>query len=1205
MRTKLTALLFVLFLVQFAYGQAGLGSIAGTVLDASHASIPNATIKVLQLSTNSERTTNSNDSGLFMVPSLVPSTYKVTITATGFKERTIDNLDLTAFQNLSLGSIEMAVGGGTETVDVTAEAVQLDTVSAVRDSTVTAEQVAAIPALGRNWVTMLRVIPGSQAANSSGIVGHEEGYDGLTDFKVNGKAGSTAQMNLDGGPNIDHGADGKTTVTPALESIQEISVLTNNYQAQYGSRQGVVVNVTTKSGSNTYHATAWDYVRNEALNANSHWYNMQGLKRPYYRYNYFGGNIGGPILKNKVFLFANNETMRVGSAGSASYSRVPTALERIGDFSQTLQSNGNKPVIYYPGTQAAGAAVPVPNNILPPTLVSPVGKSMAAILPMPNYANDLTNNYVNTGQGYDNRWLNVGRLDWNVTPKNRFYLSVHYDYEHRRTPGNMPWTWSGWDRPDRSAAANVTSMITPMLVVENTFAWQLDFVHAGLNLFPDVSQINVKALGLNIPLVYPVHDQYNTDPNMQILPTITNSGFYNWGFARTPWFARAPEYTWSSTWTWVKGNHMIKGGLQIIVNKKNEWDNNTSKGSFDFAVNTSSAFDTGYTQSNFLTGAINQFQQVDAAKVKYSLYQDTDIFLQDTWKVHPNLTLDYGVRFYHAPGERDTRPDVTQDAQFVPSLWNAAKAPRFYVPNPANTKTLIDPANPNNPLPASVFNSLLYSIVPGSGDLMNGVVALNGKSGVGNGSFIKLGPRGGFSWQFARGTVLRGGFGISFGRFSIGQSIGPFEGGLANSVDYRQTSFATLQASSVSRISPRDFGGQDPSTAKPPRMIDFSLTLQRELPGRILLDVGYVGNLQQHQYISFNINTILPGTSWLAKYVDPRLAGNNFSGAVSASNPGPLAGSQNVDSNLMRPYTGLGALATPSGVGNNRYNALQINAQKRYSHGLNLQAVYSFGKLITETDGAGRSPYYMWKSYSGFVQDGDRAQTFTLSYTYEVPSLGKALGWNNGFTKRVFDNWSLAHVLSFMSGPASTPSFGTSTLQYAGSTSNVANLNSIFTGSPDITPRILPTMNPNGATDTYHMLNTSALTLPAVGTDGRGSLSYYFAPGTFSNDVTLTKQIPIREPVKAELRASIYNLFNTPRHQDVLIAPVFKANGATSASGYTLFNTPENLVANLLKSTPTANAQAQYNIYRTGVGSTNMTSVLDARRIELSLKVNF
>ncbi|MCC7175389.1 MAG: hypothetical protein IT159_09345 [Bryobacterales bacterium] len=1081
---------------------------------------------------------------------------------------------------------------------------QLATESAVRDATIQSKQVTDMPVQGRNWVTMLRIIPGAMAANTQGVVGREAGYDGLVDFTVNGKTGSTAQMNLDGGTNIDHGADGKTTVTASLESIQEISVLANNFQAQYGTRQGVVINVTTKSGTNQWHGTAWDYLRNEALTANPASNNMQNIPRPRYRYNYFGGNLGGPIIKDRLFIFVNHETLRLNNTMNSTLSRVPTELERKGDFSQTLMANGQKPVIYSPGSQAAGSPQPIPGNILPDNLLSPVGKALANVYPAPNFPNDLTNNYRLVGEAYDKRWLNVGRMDWNISPNHRAFLRFTYDYQHRRTPSAMPFTWTAsWDRPDRALSANVTSTLSPTLVVENLFSWQLDFVHAGMFLWPDRNMVNTKALGLSdLPLVYPVQNQYLTDPGFQFLPEIRNTGFYNWSFTRFPWFAKAPEYQWASTWSWLKGTHVVKAGVQVIVNKKNEWDNNNSKGVFDFGVNTASPFDTGYNQANMLTGAINQFLQTGNAAVKYSMYQDVHFFLQDTWKIMPKLTLDYGVRFYHVPGERDTRPDITKDAAFNAGLWDPKKAPRFYIPDPTNTKQLIDPANPGSPLPASVFNALLYSIVPGSGDVMNGVVALNGKSGLGDPGFFLLGPRGGFAWQALNKTVVRGGFGISYGRPSITQAINIFENGLAEQIDYRMTSFTTLKTSTVRRISPRDFGASDPSTKQPPRVYDISLSVQRDLPGGWLVDVGYVGNLQQHQYIQFNLNAIPPGVSHLAQFVDSRIAGNNFAGTVTASNPGPLPGTRNVDSNLMRPYLGMGALNAATTVGNNRYSSLQVTATKRYSHGLSVQAVYTLGKLISGTQGVGNF-YSNWKRYTGYTADNDRAQTMTLNYTYEVPSLARVLGWQgNAAARRIFDGWGLAHILSFMSGRAQTPGFA---LQYAGSTQAVANLNSIFTGSPDIAARIVPMRNPNTNVDRYHQFDTTAFTLPLLGTDGTGSRNYYYAPGTSSNDITVTKQVPIRERYGIELRASIFNLFNSARYQDVYTSLNYKMNGQGYYSGWSLLNTPETLVSTLLKSNPNATALAQYNQYRTGVGSTNMGSVLDPRRVELALRFKF
>ncbi len=1207
MRTKLAALLFVFFVVQFAaFGQAGLGSISGTVLDSSKASIPNATIKVLQVSTGSERNTATNQAGLFMVPSLVPSTYTVTISAAGFKERSFSNLALNAFDNIALGSVELEVGSGAATViDVTAEAVQLATESAVRDNAIESKQVTEMPLQGRAWISMMKVIPGAMAATSQGVTGREAGYDGLGDFRINGKGTNTTQMNLDGGGNVDHGTDGKTTVTASLESIQEISVLTNNFQAEYGNRSGSVINVTTKSGTNNYHVTIWDYVRNEALNANSAASNIAGLPRTKYRYNYLGLNVGGPVLKNKVFLFLNHEEPKIASTSNTATNLVPTLLERKGDFSQTLLANGSKPVIYMPGTQAAGAPVPMPGNIIPPAMLvgNTIGQRLASLYPEPNYANNLTYNYVNTGSGYDHRWLSVGRLDWNVSDKTRAYMRFTYDYEHQRNPGALPWIQSGWDRPDRALSVNVTHMFTPTVVMEGLFAWQLDFVHAGLFLF-DVNKIDRNQVGLSdLPLVYPnVQNQYLTNSTIKILPAVTNTGYYNFGFGRTPWYAKAPEYQWSDKLTWVKGSHVFKAGLQVIVNKKNEWDNSTAKGSFDFAVNTASAFDTGYNQANFVLGAINQFQQIDNPGVKYSIYQDTDLFLQDTWKVVPSFTLDYGVRFYHMPGEQNTRPEITKAGYFDPAKWDPKQAPRFYIPDPKTPTQLIDPASPNSPLAKSVFNTLLYSIVPGSGNLMNGVVDLKGASALGNPRWLLVAPRGGFAWQVSPNTVVRGGFGWSYGRPNIGQAITPFENATANSVDYRMTSFSTLTSSSVSRISPRNVGGYDPSTMRPQSVYDFSLSVQREIPLRILLDVAYVGNIQRHQVIAVNLNQILPGTAYLPQYIDPRLAGNNFAGGVTASNPGALPGTQTVDANLMRPYVGLGTLNAIPQVGNNRYNSLQVTANKRLSHGLSLSSAYTWGKLITGTESVGPF-YYNWKKYTGYAANNERGQTLSINYNYAIPALTPLLGLQKSkLAKGIFDQWSFAHVIGWMSGRLQTPSF---TLQYANSTSAVANLNAIFTGSPDIAPRILPISSPNGATDTYHQFNTSVFTLPAPGGYGMGSRNYLLTPSTFSNDITVTHQIPVREGVGFELRASVFNLFNSPRFQDVNTALSYKMNGASFASGTSLINTPEALQATYLKSNPSATAVAQYNQYRTGVGSKNLDSVLDPRRVEIALRFKF
>ncbi len=1217
------AILVTLFNVG-AYAQSGLGSITGTVTDSTEARLPGATVRVVQLSTNTERVTLTNEAGLFNIPSLVASDYSLTIELPGFKQRKLASLTLNAFQNLALGMITLEVEGApATTIDVTAEAPLIQTENGIRATAIQSAQVTEMPAQGRNWSTLLKIIPGAAPVNNQGIVGRELDSTGYNDFRVNGKDGRQTQMNLDGGSNVDHGNDGKTTVTPSLESIQEVSVLTNNFQAEYGIRAGVVVNVVTKSGSNNWHGTAWDYLRNEVLNANSADNNFLGVPRPKYRYNYFGGNLGGPIKRDKLFFFFNQENTKVFNPSVAEQTRVPTALERIGDFSQTFNPDGTRPTIYMPGTQAAGSPTPVPGMKIPASLLSPLGLAIANTFPEPNYAGTNGINYLNILPNKDRRWLNVGRVDWNVDDKTRAYVRYSHDIQRLRNrgPGSvgfMPFNLTGWNRTDVALTANVTHIFTPALVNETMLNYQKDDVNSALEIAAYPDKVDRTKVGLgDLPLPF--------QTPLNILPQFTNTGWSDYGFPRFPWRAIAPEWQFSSNWTWTHGTHVIKTGIQFIQNKKNEKDTSNQFGLFNFAVDSASNVDMGYAPANLLTGAVSQFQQVNNEAHKYSIYRDVHFFIQDTWKATSKLTLDYGVRLYHIPSEYNTNPSRTLDAVFVPSLYDPRKAPRYYIVNPANTRTLIDPAFPNNPLPPTVFSALLYSLVPGSGDPLDGVVPLGsaaaGRAGIRDPRAVLFAPRGGFAWQALPKTVFRGGFGWSYNRPTITQAINNFENGLADQIDYRQTSLATLSNPGVKRLSPRSFGVLDESSNKVPTIYDYSLSVQRELPGGFVLDVAYIGNVQQHQIISFNINAVPAGAGFDPKYIDPRLAGNNFAGPVTASNPGPLPGTRLVDSNLMRPYQGFNTLTQISNVGNNRYNSLQTNITKRMSNGLSLQVVHTYGKLISGIENPGLWSY-RWKDYTGYQANNDRAHNVTINYVYDVPSLPKRLGWNNGFARQALDGWSVAHIISFLSGMPTTPMVSSTnpagfSLTYANSTQPVANLNTIFTGSPDLAPRLQPTSNPNKrGSDPYHMFDINAFALPDTGNPGLGSRNYLWLQGTISNDVTVRKTFPIHESMGMELRASFFNLFNNTRRQTLNVtntlttyslntSVTYKMKGAQLSDGYSIFNSPEQLRANLQASNPNASAQDLYNQYRQGFGSTNLTSVLDPRRIEIGMRFKF
>jgi hypothetical protein len=226
-----------------------------------------------------------------------------------------------------------------------------------------------------------------------------------------------------------------------------------------------------------------------------------------------------------------------------------------------------------------------------------------------------------------------------------------------------------------------------------------------------------------------------------------------------------------------------------------------------------------------------------------------------------------------------------------------------------------------------------------------------------------------------------------------------------------------------------------------------------------------------------------------------------------------------------------------------------------------------------------------------------------VNYTYDVPKLASKLGWNNGLGRQLLDGWGIAHLMNFYSGRPLTPSFG---LQYSGNTQGVANINSMFTGSPDIAPRIVPVSNANtGANSHELMFDTSLFGIPGMPNNGMGSRNYLWSQSTFSNDINISKNFPIREKMGLELRASFFNPFNQVRRQDINTGFTFKMQGPQLANGYYLYNSPQQLVTNLVERLPNANNAEKYNQFRSGVGHENVTSVMDMRRVEIGLRLRF
>ena len=1196
---KLT--LATLLTVATCFGQAGLGSVNGSVADQTGAMIAGAHVTLIEQSTQGTREVVTNDQGNFNLPSIVPGKYSLKLSAPGFRDKKLDNLDINGFQVASFPNLVLQLGSGPAT-EVTVEAEQqLVKDTGERANTVQAQQVAEMPNNGRNWATLMKVIPGSNAIGDTGVNGREYGYYGYQDFNVNGKSFNTTQVNLDGGSIVDHGSDAKVTVSPSLESIQEISMLTNNFKAEYGNRSGAIVNIVTKSGTNAYHGVVFENLRNEDLNANSWSNNYTGLPRPAYRYNYFGANLGGPLKKNKLFFFYNFEDFKQNIPGSIVQSRVPTALERTGDFSQTFNSNGTRPSIYQPGTQYNGNPTPFPGNVIPASMINPLGKAIMALFPTPNNTNDPNNNYILQYQALSPRLSQVGKVDWTVNDTTRMYFRYSNDGGTNRalgtynTSAGLPFNIMNQYRPDRAAAGNITHTFSSSMVLEGFFSWSYDYVSVTPT---DPGAVDSSKLGLSgLPSAFPVSNS--------ILPGINSGGIYpTFAFNRLPAFADANEWQGSLTLTWTKGNHTFKFGGQTLTDTKQEITAANDKGTYDFSA-SHSLFDTNYGPSNILVGALNEYTQVSAYAHKDSIFHDFQAFAQDTWRLRRGFTVDYGIRFYHQPAERDVDPAAVRDAIFIPSLYNPATAPRYYVPDPTNSKNVIDPGNPKTPVPSALASTLLYTLVPGSGNPLDGVYALGSKeagaAGLLGPHYLLFAPRGGFAWSPERSpkTVIRGGFGWGYNRNAIGDAVTAFNNGLAQNADYLQTSLSTLTGSSaIQRTSALSLAARDNSTRKAPTVYDYSISVQRELPFQMIVDIAYVGNLQRHQSINFNVNAIAPGTAFLPQYVDSTNVGSNFAGPITTSNPGALAGSNSENALVMRPYQGFNTLTATANVGNNRYDSLQVGVNKRFGSGLMFQSAYTNGRLISGVESVGLYNY-LWKQYTGNVSNANRRQTLISNYIYDLPSITRRLGWTNRQARTVIDGWQFAHLLGFFGGSPYTPGFS---IQQANTGTSV-NLNNVMLGTPDLAPRL--GIGGSLASTGNLFFNPAGLTVPGIfptGT-GTGPRNFLTGPWTYSNDMTLTKRFNITEKKSLELRINAYNAFNQVRRTSLNTSVQYKAQGATFAQGFSVYNTPDQLAARAQSTN--LNALGVFNQYRTGVGFYNLTSVLPMRIMEVGLKFRF
>jgi hypothetical protein len=1125
-------------------------TIVGTVVDSSGAVVPGATVKLTNVATGVVRTASSGRDGVFHFPNLGAHTYNATVSANGFQAKTITGIILGASSTRDLGKVAMTVGNVSQEVTVTAAATPIQTSSSEVSQTIQGADLDALPLVGRDVFGALALDAGvtSQTANYDG-----SGEGDIGRITIDGNT-SAKNFTVDGVTDLDTGSNGTTHYEPNEDAIQEVKILSSNYDAEFGRNSGGTITVITKSGTNQFHGTAWANHRHEEFNANKFFSNASGLPRSQYRYNIDGWSFGGPValgwLKNKLYFFGSQEYTNQKGSNSVQDRTTPTLAEEgldpsepgVYDFSDAVDSKGRKITIYEPGTYDANHknGTPFPGNQIPAAQVNQYGLSLLEFFPKPNFTPAAGSNLVSQANYQEQASAahphrnDVVRLDFDPTSKLTTYFRWIRDVDDMTSLFNgQQFNIAPIDHPNpgHGYAWSGTYVLSPTLINTvtvgkswNTWSWYF--------LPGSLAQVSRSALKDPPPLLFPEPTSpAGVNGYSPLMPA------FSFGNSRANMMSKSIPGTYNyfnanNIWTVdddvskVVGAHQFKTGIYVEYNTKLQPAGNGYSGSYNFQTDSNNPADTGDGYANALLGNYDSFTQSTARTVFNVAYWNVEFYAQDSWRATRKLNLDLGLRFYHQTPQVDLNNTFSE---FVPSKYvNQVKANPatfgkgiLYVPgctlstfDPKAGTTCsaqggtVDAVNPNN---AAVTGPAAYigAFLPGA-DPADGMVVL-GKGGVSADPYttksLVVAPRIGFAYDvFGNGkTAIRGGFGVFYNRLDGNQVYNM--SGQAPTVftqSVSQGNMNGLAAGTVTGvIAPGNasfYSGQTPI----PMVKNASLGWEQELGYETSLDVSYVGNWSTQQPFRDNLNAVPLGADFNAQNISP----------VTGS-----ALTQDSSSLERSAYPGLGDLNQEVFFGHSNYNALQVTLQHRLSKGVLFGAAYTWSRALGTTSydplmtlGA---PYQSNDARNYGVLSNTRAQTLVLHYSWALPGVG------NNFAGAVLNHWTFAGLTTLNSGTPYDVSFNTQGNDYTGSRSEGVRVNQVS--------------NPFSNVPAGYIFNPAAFAAPPLtpGTAQIGNLGVnpFTLPGWQDWDMSFTKLIPVgfTEGSGLSLQVQAYNVFNHPQ----------------------------------------------------------------------------
>jgi Carboxypeptidase regulatory-like domain/TonB-dependent Receptor Plug Domain len=1117
----IAVVVLLLFATSTILAQETTGTILGTVTDPSGALVANASITLTQTDRNAViRTLKTDKNGAYNAPQLPIGHYSITIEAKGFKTTTESGIVLNVNDKLTKNEV-LTVGNVSETVSVEASALQVDTQSAAATGLITGTQVRELALSSRNYEQLVALMPGVTSDIGDALyagVSAPSGNTNETAFSLNGSFGTGNNWTVDGADNVDRGGNFTLLNYPSVDAIEEFKVLRGNYNAEYGRSSGGQINVITRSGGSKFHGGVYEFFRNNVLDAND-WLSKQSVppvERAPFRYNDFGGTIGGPIFipnhynvdKTKTFFFFSEEIRRVVQSGTTQ-STVPNLDER-GQGSTSGNPTFAYPVCLVPlqtdesGNSfcpAGSSSTTIPTNMINPAAAAYL-KDVYSHVPAPQ-ATDTDLLVANQSNIFNYR-QEIFRLDQTFNPKWSGFVRIMVDTIPTVEGGGLfngngvpNITQTTTQSPGKNIVGSLSTVFTPTLLNQVEYAWSYGAVissntgQLGATNSPDVASA----------ITLPFPETLNRIPSISYgTSTASFYGFGSYG-----------DYNKNTNifdnLTKIVGRHTLKFGVSYVHYQKSENSGGNNAGTFTFQ----SAFDPTLSGGDYENGPVDPVAEWHQEFAYFLLGQSTnftqlqqdiravinqnqfEIYGQDEYRVRPNLTLNYGLRYslFRQPTDANGHATSFDGRTF----------------NPNNVPTLDDQGFLCTPETEPCSGG---GVPNANYDPLNGII-IGGKTSpygtaVAQQNNLSLAPRIGVAWDptGTGKTSVRAGYGV----FVESPGVGFVENNVFSNPPFVGTTTIPgapfdnpALAQAAPNNNPNPLGGTE-AKFRQPYIQQWDLDVQRELGHNLIGDVGYYGSKGTHLLAVVDINQPLPGA--YASVYGP--------GSINSGNENLL--------NSLRPFVGYAGIDLYEPIFTSNYNSLQASLQKRFGADSLVTVNYTWSKNLTNLpydpnytvvqDTRNLESEY---SYSRF----DQRQVFNADFVYQLPFFKE----QNGFTGHVLGGWEFSGIVSAYSGHWLDPST---------SDGNDPGGIGLGTGIDGNTVRPNQYGNPNsGAPHTAaQWFNSSAFASapPSQTTPGDAKKNSILGPGRQNWDLTLMKNFRIYEGSTLQFRLETFNTFN-------------------------------------------------------------------------------